>query len=82
MLGQRNFGWGDVTWGNKAMGRHNLTPRNLLSKKKKKKQAGHDDAKKISAPAKKLWEEIIQFFVLTKRIVLNFLSNVFLLNIV
>ena len=26
MLGRRNFGWGDVTWGNKAMGRHNLTP--------------------------------------------------------
>ena len=26
MLGRRNLGWGDVTWGNKAMGRHNLTP--------------------------------------------------------
>ena len=26
MLARRNFGWGDVTSGNKAMGRHNLTP--------------------------------------------------------
>ena len=26
----RNFGWGDVTWGDKAMGRHNLTPFELL----------------------------------------------------
>ena len=26
MLGRRNFDWGDVTWGDKAMGRHNLTP--------------------------------------------------------
>ena len=24
MLGRRNFGWGDITWGDKAMGRHNL----------------------------------------------------------
>ena len=26
MLGRRNLGWGDVTWGDNAMGRHNLTP--------------------------------------------------------
>ena len=24
MLGRRNFGWGNITWGDKAMGRHNL----------------------------------------------------------
>ena len=24
MLGRRNFGWGDIIWGDKAMGRHNL----------------------------------------------------------
>ena len=24
MLGRRNFGWSDITWGDKAMGRHNL----------------------------------------------------------
>ena len=24
MLGRRNFGWGDITWGDKAMGQHNL----------------------------------------------------------
>ena len=26
MLGRRNLGWRVVTWGDKAMGRHNLTP--------------------------------------------------------
>ena len=30
MLGRRNFGWGDITWGDKAMGRHNLTPPHVI----------------------------------------------------
>ena len=32
MLGRRNFGWGDITWGDKAMGRHNLTPCGIISR--------------------------------------------------
>ena len=33
MLGRRNFGWGDITWGDKAMGRHNLHSVNVVARK-------------------------------------------------
>ena len=47
MLGQRNFGWGDITWGDKAMGRHNLhsyIAENVISSSEKRSKflaSGH-----------------------------------------
>ena len=36
MLGRRNLGWDDVTWGDKAMGRHNLHSNLIKSTRRKK----------------------------------------------